>query len=89
VNGMGNKKTINNPQSRVRQRIIQYALTVEKFNLHQLHDWYFDHYPRDCIPKNKLSGVLRVINCLEKLGYKTYKRQTNMEYKLRDEYVVD
>jgi hypothetical protein len=86
---MGNKKTINNPQSRVRKRIIQYALTVEKFNLHQLHDWYFDNWPKDCMPKNRLSGVLGVINCLEKLGYRTYQRQTNMEYKLRDEYVMD
>ena len=86
---MSSKITINNPNSRLRKRIIQYALTVDKFNMHQFYDWHFDNWPKECVAKNKLSGALSVIDCLEKLGYKTYFQKTNMEYKLRDEYVMD
>ena len=84
-----NKYSINNPKNRFRRRILEYASTVEKFNIHQLMDWYYDNYPRDVPYKNKLNGYLPIINFLEKVGYATYGRKTNMEYKLRDEYVVD
>ena len=83
---MSSKITINNPSSRLRKRIIQYALTVDKFNMHQFYDWHFDNWPKECVAKNKLSGALSVINCLEKLGYKTYMQKTNMEYKLRSDW---
>ena len=83
---MSSKITINNPNSRLRKRIIQYALTVDKFNMHQFYDWHFDNWPKECVAKNKLSGALSVINCLEKLGYKTYMHKTNMEYKLRSDW---
>lgn len=83
---MNSKTTINNPNNRLRKRIIQYALTVDKFNMHQFYDWYFDNWPRECVTRNKLRGALAVIDCLEKLGYKTYMQKTNMEYKLRSDW---
>ena len=86
MNGISSKITINNPNSRLRKRIIQYALTGDKFNMHQFYDWHFDNWPKECVAKNKLSGALSVINCLEKLGYKTYMQKTNMEYKLRSDW---
>ena len=54
--------------------------------MHQFYDWHFDNWPKECVAKNKLSGALSVINCLEKLGYKTYMQKTNMEYKLRSDW---
>tara|TARA_R110000824_G_scaffold139623_4_gene304853 strand:+ start:2164 stop:2427 length:264 start_codon:yes stop_codon:yes gene_type:complete len=83
------KLSINNPKNRFRRRILEFASTVEKFNIHQLIDWYYDNYPKDVPNRNKLNGYLPIINFLEKVGYATYGRKTNMEYKLRDEYVVD
>jgi len=84
-----NKLSIKHPRNRFRRRIIEYAVTVEKFNIHQLMEWYYDNYPRDIPTKNKLNGYLSIIDCLEKIGYNTNKGKTNMEYKLRDEYVMD
>ena len=80
-----NKLSINNPRNRFRRRIIEYAATVEKFNIHQLMDWYYDNYPRDVPYKNKLNGYLAIIDSLEKLGYATYNGLTNMEYRLRSD----
>ena len=79
------KLSINNPKNRFRRRIIEYASTVEKFNIHQLIDWYYDNYPRDVPNRNKLNGYLPIIDNLEKIGYTTYNGRRNMEYKLRSD----
>ena len=84
-----NKLSINNPRNRFRRRILEYAATVEKFTLHQLMDWYYDNYPRDIPHKSKLNAYLAILEPLEKLGYVTYGGKTNMEYRLRDKYVMD
>tara|TARA_R110000751_G_scaffold79711_3_gene160686 strand:+ start:12680 stop:12952 length:273 start_codon:yes stop_codon:yes gene_type:complete len=86
---VNNKYSIRDPRSRFRMKILEYAATVEKFNVHQLQEWYYDNYPKRCPSKKTLQGFLSMIGDLEKLGYSTYDRQTNMEYKLRDRYVVD
>ena len=86
---MGNTHRINNPNSRIRKKIIEYAVTVESFDLHELHDWWFNNSPKHVPPRNKLSGLLSKMDCLEKVGFQTTRNRRNMKYKLRDEYVVD
>ena len=83
---VNNKHSIRDPRSRFRIRILEYASTVEKFNVHQLQDWYYDKYPKDTPSKRKLANYLSMINKLEKLGYASYNKRTNMEYRLRSEY---
>lgn len=82
---VNNKHSIRNSKSRFRIRILEYASTVKKFNVHLLHDWYYDKYPKDTPSKRKLANYLSMINELEKLGYATYSGKTNMEYRLRSE----
>tara|TARA_R100000781_G_scaffold60667_1_gene38797 strand:+ start:105 stop:371 length:267 start_codon:yes stop_codon:yes gene_type:complete len=86
VKGMANKHKINNSNSRIRKKILEFASSVESFDLHDLHDWWWEHAPKHVPPRNKLGGLLGTMDCLEKLGYDSSGGRKNMKYKLRSEY---
>jgi hypothetical protein len=81
-----NKKTINKEGSQFRKRILEYAITVESFDMHDIYNWWFDGWPKQVPPKNKLQAMLAKINCLEKLGPQKSRCRRNMKYKLRDDW---
>mgnify|MGYP006408523661 CR=1 FL=1 len=89
MNGMSKSLSILHERNTFRIKIILYAGQVDEFTVHQVYDWYFENYPREVPPKNRLSAFLGKIDCIEKIGYKTIKRQRNMRYKLREDYALD
>jgi len=83
---MTNKKPINDPNSRIRKKILEFASSVESFDLHDLHDWWWEHAPKNVPARNHLGGLLSKMDCLEKLGHQKSRCRRNMKYKLKDEF---
>lgn len=83
---MSNKKTINNRESRIRGKVLEFASTVENFDLHDLHNWWFDHAPKTVPPRKKLQGILSRIDFLDNLGYQSKAKGEIMRYKLKDDW---
>ena len=84
---MSNKKTINNRDSRLRKKMLEFASTVESFDAQDLHTWWFNHSPRTVPARNKLQSYLSRLDCLDKLGYRTKSGKGEiMKYKLKDDW---
>ncbi len=63
---------------------IVYDYALENFDLHDLHNWWFDHAPKTVPPRSKLQGILSRLDCLDK--YRSKTKGEIMRYKLKDDW---
>ena len=83
---MSNKKTINNRDSRIRGKVLEFASSVEIFDVIDLYNWWFVHAPKSVTPRKNLQGILSRIDFLDNLGYRSKAKGEFTRYSLKDDW---